>query len=170
VPLIKGKSQEAKSANIRELIGSGRPRDQAVAIAMDVARRAKAHGGQVKKTFSGPVNGHGPGRTDRYPIHVMSGSYVIPADIVSALGEGNTSAGNEVIRRMFYKDARNDAPEGNPVPCIVAGGEFILPPNVVFAVGEGDMERGHRMLDEFVKSHRKKTVKHLKSLPGPARD
>ena len=41
MPLKKGSSQAAVSANIRELINSGRPRDQAVAIAMQKAGKSK---------------------------------------------------------------------------------------------------------------------------------
>jgi hypothetical protein len=32
------------------------------------------------------------------------------------------------------------------------------------------MEDGHRMLDEFVKQYRQKTIKTLKALPGPKKD
>ena len=41
------------------------------------------------------------GRTDHLPMHVREGSYVLPADIVSALGEGNTMAGSKVVDHMF---------------------------------------------------------------------
>jgi hypothetical protein len=34
-------------------------------------------------------------------MHVPSGSYVIPADIIGAMGEGNTIAGFKHMRRMF---------------------------------------------------------------------
>src|SRR5262249_10560428 len=34
-----------------------------------------------------------PRRTDRTPMHARTGSYVIPADVVSGLGQGNTYAG-----------------------------------------------------------------------------
>lgn len=40
-PLKKGKSDKTVSANIAELRRSGRPKDQAVAIAMRQAGRAK---------------------------------------------------------------------------------------------------------------------------------
>jgi hypothetical protein len=41
MPLKKGSSQKAIGANIRELKGSGRSTDQAVAIAMKEAGKAK---------------------------------------------------------------------------------------------------------------------------------
>ena len=43
MPLRKGKSKEVVSANIRELIKSGHPQKQAVAIALSSARK---HGGK----------------------------------------------------------------------------------------------------------------------------
>ena len=42
MPLQKGKSKKAVSANIRILKHEGRPPKQAVAIALDTARRAGA--------------------------------------------------------------------------------------------------------------------------------
>ena len=42
MPLTKGYSKKAIEKNIAAEIKAGKPRDQAVAIAMDVARRAKA--------------------------------------------------------------------------------------------------------------------------------
>jgi len=34
-------------------------------------------------------------------MHVPSGSYVLPADVVSSFGEGNTTAGFKTMRRLF---------------------------------------------------------------------
>lgn len=179
MPLLKGKGQKTISKNISELVHSGRPQKQAIAIALDTARRARAHGGDVtnKKVFHGPVKTPIPGRTDRLPIHVHSGSYVIPADIVSGLGEGNTLAGYEAIKRMFshhlqakyglrgsYHEPRE------VVPVIVAGGEYILSPEEVEIAGDGDLDKGHAVLDAFVKSQRKKLRQKLAKLPGPAQD
>lgn len=43
MPLDKGKSKAAVSKNIRTEIAAGKPRAQAVAIALDTARRSGAH-------------------------------------------------------------------------------------------------------------------------------
>jgi hypothetical protein len=42
---------------------------------------------------SGLVHGIGAGRTDTVPMNLPSGSHVIPADIISGLGQGNTLSG-----------------------------------------------------------------------------
>lgn len=86
-------------------------RDQAAA-AIRLARAHKAGGGDFApkapkaprapvKMHVGPIHSAVAGRTDHLPMHVPSGSYVLPADIVSAHGEGNTMAGMKVMRRMF---------------------------------------------------------------------
>jgi hypothetical protein len=41
MPLNKGKSQETVSKNISELVRSNKPRNQAVAIALSLARKNK---------------------------------------------------------------------------------------------------------------------------------
>lgn len=49
----------------------------------------------------GFLNNAGPGRTDTINTNVPAGAYVIPADIVSGIGEGNSLAGSAIIDRMF---------------------------------------------------------------------
>ena len=56
------------------------------------------------------------------------------------------------------------------VEIIAAGGEYVIDPDTVARLGGGDMEIGHRELDKFVKEMRAKTIKTLKSLPGPKKD
>lgn len=109
-----------------------------------------------------------PGRTDKLPVTVAAGSYIVPADVVSALGEGNTLAGTEAIERQFGSHKPRFA-TGGGVKIIAAGGEYAIPPEVVKKVGGGDMDKGHDILDRFVVNIRKKNIKTLKSLPGPAK-
>ena len=109
----------------------------------------------------GPIHSPVAGRTDHLPMHVPSGSYVIPADIISAMGEGNTMAGFKQMKRVFggmpYSGAAmpygaSGGPYGaqmpgkagggytDSVPIVAAGGEYVLSPEQVRAAGGGDME------------------------------
>ena len=142
-----------------------------------------------EKVHVGPIHSPVAGRTDHLPVHVPSGAYVIPADIISAMGEGNTMAGFKVANTIFSKipgmqgmpgaDAQLGLPEkramggathGSPVPVVVAGGEYVISPEDVEHMGEGDLDAGHRVLDAFVVKMRKKTVDTLKNLPGPKKN
>jgi hypothetical protein len=142
------------------------------------------------KLHTGPIHSHVAGRTDHLPIHVPEGAYVIPADIVSGMGEGNTMAGFRHMRRMFGGEpyGAGSAPYGQSggvygspapkadggassgVPIVAAGGEYVLHPDQVRMAGNGDMDTGHRVLDKFVLRMRKELVDTLKKLPGPKRD
>lgn len=188
MPLKPGKSRKTISSNISEMVHAGHPQQQAVAAALNMARKAMERGGRSKdpKVYHGPLKAPIPGRTDRLPIHVASGSYVLPADCVSSLGENNTEAGFKVVKRMI-DDAKSQGGrvvsmqnkyglhghyhEPRPlVAAVVAGGEYILTPEEVEIIGGGDIDEGHRILDSFVKSQRKKHIKTLQKLPAPAKD
>lgn len=163
--------------------------------ALLVARRA--YGGEIfhaprpaPPLHAGPIRSPVAGRTDHLPIHVESGSYVIPADIVSHLGQGNTDAGYKVLRRTFKGTpyggkggpySSGPGPYGEPlarggetkgadtgIPIVAAGGEHVLTPAEVRWAGGGDMDTGHKVLDEFVLRTRAEAIKVLKHLPGPA--
>lgn len=191
MPLKKGKSQATISSNIREMTHAGYPQKQAVAAALSTARKVRATGGLAEtahfmkesmphRVHVGPIHSPVAGRTDHLPMHVKSGSYVIPADIISAMGEGNTMAGFKVARHMFESKpydvegkpygARADGGAVNTVPIVAAGGEYVISPEDVTVLGEGDMDHGHKILDHFVKKMRAKTISTLQKLPGPKRD
>jgi len=122
----------------------------------------------------GLLNTAVPGRTDRLPIAVPSNSYVVPADVVSGLGQGNTASGAVLLSQMFGTPAEARASGGGveaaqPVDIIAAGGEFVIPPEVVARIGGGDMTKGHDLLDKFVLKVRKQVAERMLRLPGPKR-
>jgi len=122
----------------------------------------------LKVAHIGSIRHHGPGRTDDTPLDVKAESFVIPADVVSGLGQGNTEAGLRILERMF-PDKGIERRDGGAVPIIAAGGEFVVPPEHVARAGGGDIKKGHEVLREFVKKARSETIRTLKKLPGPAR-
>jgi hypothetical protein len=60
-------------------------------------QRAAKMGGTRLGAISTPsirlISSGVPGRVDRIPMRARTGSYVLPADVVSGLGQGNTAAG-----------------------------------------------------------------------------
>jgi len=154
----------------------------AMRVARDVAAESGGEGVHI-----GAIRSAVAGRTDHHPMEVPSGSYVIPADIVSSLGEGNTESGFKVLEHMFPHSASLETAgkpgaatdrraeggmvgeNGAPVPIMAAGGEYVISPSDIQARW-GDLEHGHAFLDHFVKTQRKNLIKTLKGLPGPAQD
>jgi hypothetical protein len=205
MPLKHGKSQKTISSNIGEMIRAGHPQKQAIAAALNTARQTKAHGGKglgpsrpashikaprSSKIHVGPIHSPVAGRTDHLPMHVASGSYVIPADIISAMGEGNTMAGFKVAKDIFSQPfygsgapygatglpygasspRKAEGGEVDTVPIVAAGGEYVIHPKDVVHIGNGSLDDGHKILDHFVLQMRKKTVNTLKNLPGPKKN
>lgn len=193
MPLKPGSSQDTISENIAEMVRAGHPQDQAVAAALNTARDSRKRGGRIK-VHKGPIHSSVAGRTDHLPMHVASGSYVIPADIISALGEGNSMAGFKVAQSIFSVPGpygqragampygggsmpygqpaphKADGGETDAVPIVAAGGEYVISPDEVTHIGGGSLDDGHKILDAFVKKMRKKTIRTLQSLPGPKKN
>ena len=103
-------------------------RKQAIAIALNVAglsnRQHHADGGapwyvrsEAKSMLhTGPIHSPIPGRTDHVPMSVPNGSYVLPSQHVSHIGENNTMAGFSRLDSMF-----NSGPFGSKLPSIHHG-------------------------------------------------
>lgn len=125
MPLIKSASKEAFSSNVAAERHAGKPLAQSLAIAYAIKRRYKADGGTIdggrrgSGEYIGSVIGITPGRGDKVNTRVPSGSHIIPADIVSGLGQGNSLAGLALLEKMF--------PAGGP-PKKAAGGSLASPP------------------------------------------
>lgn len=198
MPLIKSKSEPAFKQNVSEMIRAGHPRDQALAAAYRNQRQSKAGGGALSSPpfwarsaahdleRSGFIHGYTGGRTDAVPARVRNNGYVIPADIVSGIGQGNSLAGAHALGSMFkmgpYGAGAVQAPAmphmghfasgGAPATTDIAisDGEFFVPPEKVAEIGGGNIKHGHDILDAMVKHIRKKTIKTLRKLPAPKKN
>lgn len=151
-----------------------RERGGSVDAAMSVARSIKrAKGGKV---HVGPIMGVTGGRADKVPMEVPDGSYVLTADHVSGMGEGNTLAGFHKLKKMFpksvvaYKALKAGGPvKRGKVPIYAADGEFVICPEDIIARW-GDLDAGHRVLDHWQTTERKKLIRELATLAPPAQD
>src|SRR5262249_42417841 len=56
----------------------------------------------VGPSQSGMIHSDVPGRTDRLPMTVPKNSYIIPADIPSGLGQGNSMAGAKLLSQILH--------------------------------------------------------------------
>jgi len=140
--------------------GIGNPRKFANGGRARRVERALRKAGSVTV---GAVSGKTPGRADALKVRVPAGSYVIPADVVAALGEGNSAAGLAKLSKQFPAKRAN----GGAVPIMISDGEFVVSPQAIAALGGGDQAYGHDILDRFVVNTRREYAEHLNNLPGP---
>ena len=135
-----------------------------------------AAGGMVHApiTRSGMIQSDVPGRTDRLPVAVPPHAHIIPADVISGLGQGNSMAGDALMRQILASHSAEPAHRaaggsatGQHVPIVVAGGEYVVQPKIVASIGGGDYAKGHKILDKFIVSTRQRVAKTMLKLPGP---
>jgi hypothetical protein len=109
-----------------------------------------------------------PGRADAVSARVPHGTYVVPADVVSGKGQGNSLAGAHSLDRRFSVVPRATMfRRGGMVDVRLSGGELLVHPEVVAGLGKGSLERGAKALDSAIVKWRRKNAKAEKKLPGP---
>lgn len=158
--------------------------------------RSEARGADAG-LMTGYLHGATAGRADALKGTALSDSYILPAEEIAGLGEGNSLMGARVIQSMLgsgphgIPQERGHAGRGPPHPPSVpreyqakgggvqhggqsqtkvalSHGEFSLTPEQVRdKFGDGDLKRGHRVLDLFVQELRKRHIKELKGLEPP---
>jgi hypothetical protein len=146
---------------------------------------------------SGFLAGNTAGRADAINAQAPGGSYVIPADVIAGLGEGNSLAGARVMDMIVHSGPHGipmapgragrgppgapramasqakgggvqGAGSGRSMPVALSHGEYVVHPvDVARTFGEGDLKRGHRVLDHWVQLERARQIKKLKKLPIP---
>ena len=117
-----------------------------------------ADGAPVSGLFAGGT----PGRADLLDTMLPEDAYILPADTVSAAGEGNTEAGALSLARHFGQPlVKHTGLSTGPIRAKVSSGEFYVSPADVDKAGGADA------LDKMVRNLRKHYAKNLSALPGP---
>jgi hypothetical protein len=104
---------------------------------------------------------------------MSKGGFVVPADVVSALGNGSTDAGLRALQSKLgkikpIKGAGDGLSDSIPTsidgkqPARVADGEAYIDPSTVAKIGNGDMKKGAKKLYAMMarirdQAHGKKT-------------
>lgn len=109
----------------KRIMGAGAPTQYALGGVLQAkgGLRIQEHAAAAP---SGLLHTAGPGRTDNLKIQPHADSYVLPADVISGIGEGNTLAGAKQMDMALHT-----GPGGIPLP--KAGGHKLSipkPPNI----------------------------------------
>ena len=145
----------SERGNMNELSKGGLPRKYAEAA-------PKGHKPEFITGLTGYYAcGGGTGQSDDIPAMLHDGDYVMDAETVSALGDGSSKAGREVLEGFRNQVPHKETSEGNPVAAKIADGEYVFPAGFVTAIGKGDNKKGAEILDGL----REKLRMHKRSAP-----
>jgi hypothetical protein len=112
---------------------------------------------------------------------MAKGGFVVPADVVSALGNGSTDAGLRTLQAKLgaikpIKGKGDGLSDSIPThidgvqPARVADGEAYIDPKTVAKIGGGDMKKGasklYAMMDKIRKAAHGKTTQQRKVNPA----
>ena len=80
--------------------------NEAIGVPSGIAEPGVRH---FATPHAGMIHSSVPGRTDKLPMNVRGGSYILPADIVSGVGQGNSMAGSSILNKFFKMGPYGDA-------------------------------------------------------------
>ena len=116
------------------------------------------------------ADGRGTGQSDDIPALLHDGDYVMDAETVSALGDGSSKAGREVLEKFRNQVPHESKTGGSVIPAKIADGEYVFPAAFVTALGKGENKRGSKILDglrEKLRAHKRKAP--LDKIPPKAK-
>jgi hypothetical protein len=115
--------------------------------------------------------GKGTGQSDDIPAMLHDGDYVMDAETVSALGDGSSKAGKDVLEGFHKRISYKAGGQAKPVPAKIADGEYVFDEGFVTALGGGDNRRGSEILDglrERLRAHKRGAP--VNKIPPKAKD
>lgn len=139
------------------------------------------------------LHGSTPGRADMVHTIAPPGAHIIPADVISGMGQGNSLNGASQFEKMLKSGPYGTAPVptgrhgmGMPrasaashlarggahreTPVALSDGEFMVFEHWVRHLGGGDPKKGKQLLNKMILDERKKHIKTLQRLPGPVKE
>lgn len=133
--------------------------------------------GRSPMASGGPVMGNGGGQDDTVYTRSNVGSFIIPADVVADLGDGNTEEGHRRLGDMWGRvgmacGGRVRYAKGGSVgsvPVALSAGEHEVPQEIVTAIGNGSNKAGANKLLTMIDRVRKHkaTKKHPPMAKSP---
>jgi len=106
---------------------------------------------------------------------LKEGAFIIPADVISHLGNGSSEAGMKIVRERLNARPIRGPGDGmsDSIPTTIAGRqkarvaneEAEVPPEVVASLGNGSMEKGAKKLFEMMDNVRKARTGKAKQAP-----
>ncbi len=101
------------------------------------------------------LRGHTGGQDDKIRNPIYEGDFILPADVVSHAGDGNTMAGGKNLDILFNAiKGKVDRPAA-PIDAFLSDGEYVIRRDKVTALGKGNNALGGKKLDAFMKNIRK---------------
>jgi hypothetical protein len=111
---------------------------------------------------------------------LREGAFIVPADVISHLGNGSSEAGMKIVRERLkgrpIKGPGDGMSDSIPTtiagkqPARVANEEAEIPPEVVAALGGGSLEKGAKKLYEMMDKIRKDRTGKKKQAPAVKAD
>jgi len=169
---------------------SGRKNPTGVGVApsnMSAEERAQysfADGGMTGYSYDPTTNSYkmmaGGGLTSLKAGGLREGAFIVPADVISHLGNGSSEAGMRIVQERLkgrpIKGPGDGMSDSIPTtiagkqPARVANEEAEIPPEVVAALGGGSLEKGAKKLYEMMDKIRKDRTGKKKQAPAVKAD
>ena len=144
-----------------------------------IAQEQFADGGMARYSYDPTTNSYkmaSGGLTSLKAGGLREGAFIVPADVISHLGNGSSEAGMRIVQERLkgrpIKGPGDGMSDSIPTtiagkqPARVANEEAEIPPEVVAALGGGSLERGAKKLYEMMDKIRQDRTGKKKQAPA----
>lgn len=116
------------------------------------------------------LKGDESGQADNIYVKVPEHTFIIDAQTVSLIGDGNSENGKLRLEEMVKQIPSFKVENLRDVDCALAAGEYAITPEKVAGYGNGDIRKGIEILKSFVKEIKKYKKLEVKTIPKPTKN